>query len=83
MNPVERFFADITEKQIRRDVHHTTEELETAIRSYIGAVDNDPKPFRWTKSADNILANIKRFCLKPLEIAAAQTEISRNSESGR
>jgi hypothetical protein len=70
-------------KQIRRDVHRSTEELETAIRSYIEAVDNDPKPFRWTKSADNILANIKRFCLKPLEIAAAQTEIARNSESGR
>jgi hypothetical protein len=83
MNLVECFFADITEKQIRRDVHHSTEELETVIRSYIEAVNNDPKPFRWTKSADNILANVKRFCLKPLEIAAAQIEIARNLESGR
>ena len=79
-NLVERFFADITETQIRRDVHRSTEELETPIRSSVEAVNNDPKPFRWAKSADNILANIKRFCLKPLEIAAAQTEIARNSE---
>jgi hypothetical protein len=74
-------FADITEKQIRRGVHRSTDELETAIRSYIEAVNDDPKPFRWTKSADNILAAIKRLCLKSLEIAAAQTEIARNSES--
>jgi hypothetical protein len=83
VNMVERFFADITEKQIRRDVHHSTEELEAAIRSYVEAVNNDVKTFRWARSADNILANIKRFCLKPLEIAAAETEIARNSESGR
>ena len=82
VNLVERFFAAITEKQIRRGVHRSTEELERAIRSYIEAVNDDPKPFRWTQSADNILAAIKRFCLKSLEIAAAQTEIARNSESG-
>jgi transposase len=82
VNLVERFFAAITEKQIRRGVHRSTEELERAIRSYIEAVNDDPKPFRWTQSADNILAAIKRFCLKSLEIAAAQTEIARNSEPG-
>ena len=59
-----------------------TAELETAIRSYIDAVNEDPKPFRWTKSADDILAAIKRFCLKTLEIASVQTEIAQNSESG-
>jgi hypothetical protein len=52
-------------KQIRRGVHRSTEELERAIRSYIDGHD-DPKPFRWTQSADNILAAIKRFCLKSL-----------------
>jgi hypothetical protein len=46
------------------------------------AVNADPKPFKWTKSADDILAAIKRFCLKTLQIAAAQAEIARNSESG-
>jgi hypothetical protein len=70
------------EREIRRGVHRSTEELETAIRAYIDAVNADPKPFRWTKSADDILAAIKRFCLKTLEIAAAQVQIARNSESG-
>jgi hypothetical protein len=58
-------------------------EAETAIRAYIDAVNDDPKPFRWTKSADDILAAIKRSCLKTLEIASAQIQIARNSESGR
>ena len=82
VNQVERFFAAITEKQIRRGVHRSTAELETAIRAYLDAVNADPKPFRWTKSADDILAAVKRFGLKIREIAAAQTEIARNSESG-
>jgi len=82
VNLVERFFAEITEKQIRRGVHRSTEDLEIAIRAYIDAVNVDPKPFRWTKSADDILAAIKRFCLKTLDVASAQAEIARNSESG-
>ena len=79
INQAERFLAEITEKQIRRSVHCSTAELETAIRA---CLDADPKPFRWTKSADDILAAVKRFGLKIREIAAAQTEIARNSESG-
>jgi len=82
VNQVERFFADITEKQIRRGVHRSTEELETAIRAYLDAINARPKPFRWTKSADDILAAVKRFCLNTLEIAAAQTEIAQTLESG-
>jgi transposase len=82
VNQVERFFADITERQIRRGVHRSTAELETAIRAYLDAVNADPKPFRWTKSADDILAAVKRFCLKTLEIASTQAKIARNSESG-
>lgn len=81
VNQVERFFAAITEKQIRRGVHRSTEDLETAIRAYLDAVNADPKPFRWTKSADDILAAIKRFCLNTLELASAQAEIATNSES--
>jgi transposase len=81
VNQVERFFANLTEKQIRRGVHRSTAELEAAIRAYLDALNADPKPFKWTKSADDILAAIKRFCLKTLEIAAAQAEIARISES--
>jgi transposase len=82
VNQVERFFADITEKQIRRGVHRSTAELETAIRAYLDAVSADPKPFRWTKSADDILAAVKRFCVRTLDLASAQTEIAQTSESG-
>ena len=71
LNQVERFFADLTEKQIRRGVHRSAAELEQAITEYIETVNEDPKPFRWHKTADEILASIKRFCLRTLETAAA------------
>ncbi|HEY8963177.1 MAG TPA: IS630 family transposase [Alphaproteobacteria bacterium] len=82
VNQVERFFADLTERQIRRGVHRSTEELEAAIHAYIDSVNADPKPFKWTKSADDILASIKRFCLATLNVAETQTEIAGTSESG-
>ena len=69
LNQVERFFAELTEKQIRRGVHRSTAELEQAILHYINTVNEDPKPFRWHKSAEDILASIKRFCLRTLQIA--------------
>jgi transposase len=82
LNQVERFFANLTEKQIRRGVHRSTAELEAAITAYIDAVNTDPKPFRWTKSADDILATIKRFCLATLQIADVQNKSAETSESG-
>lgn len=82
LNQVERFFADLTEKQIRRGVHRSTQELEAAITTYIEAVNDDPRPFRWTKSADDILSTIKRFCLATLQIAERQNEMAQTSESG-
>ncbi len=82
INQVERFFARLTEKQLRRGVHRSTQELEGAIVTYIDTVNADPKPFRWTKSADNILATIQRFCLSNLELAAKQKMIAKTSESG-
>ena len=47
-------------------MHRSTAEFEAAIRAYINATNTDPKPFRWTKSADDILASIQRFCLRTL-----------------
>ena len=58
LNQVERCFALLTEKQLRRGVHRSTQELEQAIRRYIDTVNANPRPFRWTKSADDILATI-------------------------
>jgi transposase len=62
INQVERFFADLTNKQLRRGAHRSTLELEQAIRDYIDAKNRHPKPFVWTKSADEILASVERFC---------------------
>ena len=62
-NPVERFFALLTQRQLRRGVHRSVGQLQDAIHAYINVTNADPKPFRWTKTADNILASIERFCL--------------------
>jgi transposase len=62
MNLVERWFALLTEKQIRRGVHRSTQALEVAIEQFIDLNNEAPKPFVWTKSADEIFASIERFC---------------------
>jgi transposase len=62
INLVERWFAALTEKQLRRGVHRSTRELEAAIRRYIELTNTHPKPFVWTKTADEILASVARFC---------------------
>lgn len=61
INLVERWFAEITNKRIRRGVFRSVRELEAAIREYIDAHNENPKPFVWTKTADQILASIARF----------------------
>ena len=68
INQVERFFALLSEKQIKRGAHRSTRELKTAIHAYIDANNAQPKPFRWTKSADDILASIDRFCRRTLAV---------------
>lgn len=63
LNQVERFFALLTERQIRRGAHRSVTELKADIDAFITKHNADPKPFRWTKSADHILASIERFCV--------------------
>ncbi len=58
LNMVERWFALLTDKQLRRGVHKSSSELEAAIYRYMDVTNNDPKPFVWTKTADQILANV-------------------------
>jgi len=62
VNLVERWFAALTEKQLRRGVHRSTRELEAAIRRYIEVTNARPKPFVWTKTADETFASVARFC---------------------
>lgn len=62
LNLVERWFVELTDKQIRRGVHRSTRELVTAIQRYLSVTNEAPKPFVWHKTADEILASVARFC---------------------
>ena len=63
LNQVERFFALLTQRQLRRGVHRSVAQLQDAITAFLDSNNTAPKPFRWTKTADDILASIERFCL--------------------
>jgi len=73
LNQVERWFALLTQRQIKRGSHNSVQELEQAIREFITANNRQPKPFRWTKSADQILASIARFATSTLAVHAPET----------
>jgi transposase len=62
LNLVERWFVELTEKQIRRGVHRSTRDLVEAITHYLAVTNERAKPFVWTKTADEILASVARFC---------------------
>ncbi|MBV9251852.1 MAG: IS630 family transposase, partial [Acetobacteraceae bacterium] len=60
LNMVERFFAEITRKRIRRGVFSSVAELKDAIMAYLENYNANPKPFVWTKSAGEILEKVAR-----------------------
>lgn len=66
LNLIERWFAKLTDDALRRGSQASTAELEGVIRDYIDASNDAPKPFIWTKSADQILASVARFCARTL-----------------
>jgi len=72
LNQVERWFAELTTKQIRRGVHRSVSELERAIYEFLDTHNANPKPFVWTKSAEQILASIARFAQRTADTQAAQ-----------
>jgi len=72
LNRVERWFAEVTSKQLRRGAHRRVAELEAAIRAFIDAHHANPKPFVWTTTADPILASIARLAQRTLDFHAAQ-----------
>lgn len=63
LNQVETWFSVLTRRQLRRGVHRSVAELETALLAYTANANATAKPFRWTKTADEILQSVKRFCL--------------------
>jgi transposase len=70
LNLVERWFAGLTAKQLRRGVHRSVAALKRAIHEYIDAHNVDSKPFVWTKTADEILASIARFAVRTVAAQA-------------
>jgi len=64
LNMVERWFAELTNKKIRRGSHLSVRALEADIRSWIATWNEDPRPYVWVKTADQILAALARYCEK-------------------
>jgi hypothetical protein len=81
MNLVERWFAELTNRKLRRSAHRSVTELETDIRKWINEWNKSPKPFVWTKSAEEILetlaATSRTPCTRPPGRTATQHRISR------
>jgi transposase len=71
LNQVECFFAQLTARQIKRGIHRSVPALEAAITEFINHHNDAPKPFVWTKSADDILATIERFCTRTVAAHSA------------
>jgi transposase len=62
INQVERWFGFLADQKIRRGAHKSVQTLENDIRAWINDWNNDPKPFIWTKTAEEILESLARFC---------------------
>ena len=62
LNLVESFFSIVSRRVTARGVHRSTRALEKDVRAFLKAHNDDPKPFVWTKTADQILANLRRYC---------------------
>jgi transposase len=64
LNLVERWFGELTNRKLRRSTHRSVKELETDVNAWIAAWNDDPKPFVWTKTADEILSNLANYCTR-------------------
>jgi transposase len=62
LNQVERWFSELTTKLLQRGVHKNVQQLEADIRNWIATWNEDPRPFVWTKTADEILGSLARYC---------------------
>jgi transposase len=62
LNLVERWFAELTAKWLRRGSHRSVRELEQSIRHWVATWNDAPRPFVWTRTADEILDTIAAYC---------------------
>ena len=72
INQVERWFAGLEAKQLRRGSYTSVPVLKAAIWEYIKASNTESKPFVWTKTADQILSNIARFAQRTVQVHGGQ-----------
>ncbi len=64
LNLVERWFAELTTKKLRRGTHTSVRQLNIDIRAWINTWNDNPRPYIWTKTADQILASIGNYCTR-------------------
>jgi transposase len=64
LNLVERWFGELTQKKLKRGAHRSVRQLNTDIRTWINTWNENPKPYVWTKTADQILDSISRYCTR-------------------
>lgn len=64
LNLVERWFAELTNKKLRRDTHTSVRALNSDIRSWIDAWTTTPRPYVWTTTSEQILASIAKHCTR-------------------
>lgn len=76
INQVERWFGFLTDQMIRRGVHKSVQSLESAIRDWVATWNEDPKPFVWKKTAEEILDSLSRY-LQRVSGTAAQDQINK------
>jgi transposase len=62
LNQVERWFSELTTKLLQRGVHKNVQQLEADIRNWIATWNENPRPFVWTKTADEILGSLAQYC---------------------
>jgi transposase len=62
LNLVERWFSELTNKKLRRGTHRSVRQLNTDIRAWIDTWNENPRPYVWTKTAEQILESISRYC---------------------
>jgi transposase len=70
LNLVERWFRELTDKKIRRGSFNSVTDLIAAIEDYIAHHNNDPKPYKWTKTAEEIIEKVRRGRVALAEIQA-------------
>jgi transposase len=68
LNLIERFFGLLTEQALKRGSHTSIPQLRSAITTYVEAHNENGKPFKWTKTADEILEKVKRFGVRTQQV---------------